>query len=58
MADNKKEGFSKLTKSAMQTEINKATGLKLSALDRANAYDIVKLAQYLTSKGVKIEGVK
>lgn len=58
MNDKKEKTFKDFTKAKMQSEINKATGLDLKALDRANSSDIVKLANYFTKQGVQIEGVK
>ena len=58
MNDKKEKTFKDFTKAKMQSDINKATGLELKALDRANSSDIVKLAQYFTKQGVQIEGVK
>ena len=52
--------FSKLTKNGMEDKIAKATGLKLTALARANSSDIIALAKYINEnvKGVSIEGLK
>ncbi len=52
--------FSKLTKNGMEDKIAKATGLKLTALARANSSDIIALAKYIQEnvKGIKIEGLK
>ena len=58
MNDKKEKTFKDFTKAKMQSEINKATGLELKALDRANSSDIVKLANYFTKQGIQIEGVK
>ena len=52
--------FSELTKGKMEDKIAEATGLKLTALARANTGDIVAIAKYIQDnvKGVSIEGLK